>query len=355
MKTLRKFISIAVVSALISVGAATSAHADTLVPAATETAATVTVDAVITDLLDGGQLYTYNLPDGGTMVVPYPDANFNPLTASDAELEELYFDPRPTSPKELSSWTSIMEHYDRGEAPNPQIILPESSGLTLSTAYNRLWSGWEVGQPATQASTYLAVQGTFKVPTVTATTSCTSDRFGIWLGLGGNSTVRNDLVQQGLIWCWGPQADFRPFLEFADTQYARDFCGYSSWTISSGHDVFQSLSYDTRAGVAKFWLSDLGQNGVTHNCAWPKISNWDFNGATAEWVIEALASSYPNYYKVVWTGAQAETSNDLLFHSIGSQPYIKVLNGTPGQTQCQAVSSVTAGDTFTITFLNPTC
>ncbi len=346
-----------ILPALLILTGGQAAHADeTQTTASSSLAATeVTITAVVTELPEGGQLYTYNFPDGGVMIVPYPAADFNPLTASDRELEELYFDPRPAALEELATWTSIMEHYERGEAPSTQIRVPDTSGPTLSTAYGRLWSGWEVGQPGAQAATYLAVKGTFKVPTILATSSCTSDRFGIWLGLGGNSSASNDLVQQGLLWCWGTQPNFRPFMEFANTESAQYFCGYSSWTISSGHEVFQSLSYDTRAGVANFWLSDLGPNGVTHNCVVPKPAGWNFNGAMAEWAIERAASTYPDYNNVVWSGAQVETSNDLMYHSIGSQPNIKLFNAASGQPACQTVSSVGTGDTFTIGFLKPTC
>ena len=351
MKTLRKFISIAVVSGLISVGAATSAHADTLVLAATETVATATVDAVVTDLSDGGQLYTYDLPDGSVMSVPYPPADFNPLTASDEQLAQYDIEPKPTDPTGAQLWAQRLASYYRGESPSTTLEVPLPNSPSFATIYNSPWVGWEVGQPGVSASTYLAIHSNFTVPTVQGL--CASTQFGIWIGLGGNSTATNDLVQQGLGWCWmqqsgPPTPGFHPFLEFANTQLAVAFCGQLNWTLGATHDIFQSLSYDSRAGKANFWMQDLAPGGATHNCALTKPSGWVFNGATAEWVIEDTQTTYPNFSDIVWTNAQVETSSDLMFHSIGTQAYYKRLPGPSGTSQCQTVSSVTSGDTFTI-------
>lgn len=57
-----------------------------------------------------------------------PPTGFNPLTATNAELQQYGFPSRPTSPGALATWTAMMEHAKTYVPPNP------TPGVAFSTA-----------------------------------------------------------------------------------------------------------------------------------------------------------------------------------------------------------------------------
>jgi hypothetical protein len=356
MKTLRKFISITVVSGLISVGAATSAHADTLVPAATETAATVTVDAVITDLLDGGQLYTYDLLDGSVMTVPYPPADFDPLTASDEQLARYDVDPRPNSPIEISDWIKVHAAYVRPDRPQESIEVP-SVMSQAGTIYTSIWGGWMVGNMYMTVNTYVGVKGTFIVPSLSL--ACTGiNASAVWVGLGGASGLPNELVQQGVTQCnfhigstyWD---GWVPFYEYANTLDPKPLCMVKT-PIPVGHRVYQSLTFLTGVNIGYFYLDDLDDTKGPLSCHSTAPGGWQFNGATAEWIVEKPSLVLDNYNFVEWTGVQVQAYSDLNYYSIASQPHIKVQTGS-SSLLCQNTENVSNNSSFMTVWYASTC
>ncbi|ACV58557.1 hypothetical protein [Alicyclobacillus acidocaldarius] len=67
-------------------------------------------------LPDGGQEYIYYI-NGVKNVFPVPPKGFNPLTATDAQLREYGFPPRPSDPQNLQQWEQEMSHWKRTLPP----------------------------------------------------------------------------------------------------------------------------------------------------------------------------------------------------------------------------------------------
>ncbi len=356
MKAIRKFISIAAASALISVGAATSALADDLPPVSTEANVTITISALVADFPDGGQLYTYDLPDGSVLSVPYPPEDFDPITATAQQLAQYDIEPRPIEAAALEAWNATYSDYDRPSEPSLRLRLP-ASGTLASTQYDSSWGGWEVGTINQTASTYVAIKANFVVPQIS--TSCNFySTSSIWIGLGGDTYNANDLLQQGLTRCnfydsSGIFPGWLPFTEFAAKQYPLPLCG-STAPVPVGHTVYQNMSYQRSTNTAYFYFDDQSVAGGALACHLTGPAGWSFNGATAEWIVEKSSSYFDDYGEVIWSNVTAETAADSIFHIISSQPHTKYQTGTAGAL-CQTTSNVTGNTNFTTTWVAPTC
>ncbi|MEO0023755.1 MAG: hypothetical protein RL196_196 [Actinomycetota bacterium] len=339
-------------------GTGQTVHADDVatVDDSTSTVSEVTVNAVVSQLSDSGALYTYNLPDGSVMTVPYPPADFNPLTASDRELATYDIDPRPSKAIDLQEWNTVHANYVRPNAPNAAIEL-KTSNSAASTAYQPQWGGWLVGSYGSTSPTYVAVKGNFVIPQIT--TSCNyASASSAWIGLGGYSGRTNDLVQQGVTRCdffnsSGLLKGWIPFSEFANTEMPMPLCG-SYAPIPVGHTIYQNMSFQRSSNTAYFYLDDQSVAGGTLSCHLTGPSGWVFNGGTAEWIMEKMSSYLDDYNVISWSNVQAETASDSSFHYISSQPYVKIQTGQPG-ILCQTTSNTSSNTNFTTSWVAATC
>lgn len=85
----------------------------------------------IEELDDGGKIYFY-LIDGVEHKFPVPPDGFDPLTASDEQLETYGFPPRPDKENidEYESWVEIMSCYK--STPVPEIELVEEDDIDIA-------------------------------------------------------------------------------------------------------------------------------------------------------------------------------------------------------------------------------
>lgn len=118
--------------------------------------------------------------------------------ATDAQLEEYGFQPRPTDVKALAEWEDIMSHYKRTPVPktihvrkkgtykskekmtsnNSMAYVPETAAL-LSTEASEIWSGYALKGNAGQ---YRGAQGKFTQPTLLSG-SPTDSELASWVGM----------------------------------------------------------------------------------------------------------------------------------------------------------------------------
>lgn len=116
-------------------------------------------------LSDGGKEYIY-AAGGVTMVHRVPPAGFNPLTASDDELDYYDLPRRPAAGPALDHWKDMMIHQ-KMVAPPPYLVGSHVSTLVLSRgsipsggsgdqSYN--WSGY-VANAGSGTNAYYYVQG----------------------------------------------------------------------------------------------------------------------------------------------------------------------------------------------------
>jgi hypothetical protein len=134
--------------------------------------------------------------NGTWLVKPNPPSSFDALSATDDQLRQYGYPPRPTDPNDYATWhhfvtspidwggpTCNQSAGVGGTRPNA------AGGVSSSTFSSTNWTGYE-----TTGATYLDAEANFKVPTgTTSTTSADSH----WVGIGQGSSTTHPLVQAG--------------------------------------------------------------------------------------------------------------------------------------------------------------
>lgn len=80
-------------------------------PACSPTGASPGAEPIeVRSLPGGGSVYVYEGADGTLSEFPVSPEGFNPLSASEGELEMYGYPPRPTDPEKLAEWEEVMAH-----------------------------------------------------------------------------------------------------------------------------------------------------------------------------------------------------------------------------------------------------
>src|SRR2546428_5394486 len=98
---------------------------------------------------------------------------------------------------------------------------------------------------------------------------------------------------------------YRPFTEFANGQNPIAFCGYTTWTLPAGQEIYQNMSFQTSNNTAFFYIEDE-TSGVVHSCSRTPYSGWHWDQNTAEWEIEAPTGTAVNFHSVSWSDVMTE-------------------------------------------------
>jgi hypothetical protein len=133
------------------------------------------------------------LNPASTMLVPTP--GFDPLTASDTELQARDFPPRPNGTADLAIWQRYAQKYLSGQvasclsmpadAPPPLPNLPKNFGA------NSNWAGWGVASPTlTDSDSHFFVQ---------PATGATTDEAAFWTGVDQGFSNADPLIQGGVV------------------------------------------------------------------------------------------------------------------------------------------------------------
>lgn len=269
---------------------------------------TVAVTASVTPIASGGELYTYDLPDGEVDSVPVPPVNFNPLTASASQLATFGFPQEPTTAAAQASWTAAMSAYKSEPAPPLNLYVSpgtlDGNSGAAAPVYDNAWSGYWAGTPG-GGTKYTGVSAVFNTPDITNPSNGTcndsagnSTSMATWVGLGGNSS---NLVQEGVTWCDAAldpagTPEWQPFTEFVLSDGSKwnptSVCANAGWTVGFDNTMFLNLNYSTSSNEANFFVEDES-TGVTHSC-WavpPGSGTWTFDGNTADYINEQVGGN----------------------------------------------------------------
>lgn len=304
---------------------------------------------------DGSSPTTYTEPNGSSMEMITPPKGFDPLAADEKTLAAYGFPLAPTDPEDYEEWYAAMKAY-RWSAPSTDAFDVPLGRPALEDAFGvSPWAGWVAGTYGVQSHTYVAIRGNFRVPTNTGTTCSTSNQVGFWIGLGGTggSYPYDNLVQQG-IECGnshvgGAGSPYRPFYEFANTDWPKAMCGQTSWTVAPGHMIYQNMSFQTSTNKAFFYTEDQGASGQTFACSYTPPSGWHWNLNTAEWIAEAPAYYSVNFGGVTFSNDRAELYSNSTWVTLGSQPHTMEVEGdtTAGRNyECIRPGAISSGTSF---------
>ena len=141
-------------------------------------------------LSDGGTSYTYDV-NGLTVVQYAPPANFDAVTASEAELAQYGIPPRPSGVESAaeSSWEAAWAHV---LFPPPTSFLVGDPFISYAASPD-IWGGWV----SPNSSGWADALTSWSEPSLGSCSKDSNNYGGIWTGLGGASSSPGDLEQVG--------------------------------------------------------------------------------------------------------------------------------------------------------------
>jgi peptidase A4-like protein len=142
-------------------------------------------------LTGGGSTVQYNV-HGATVRTFVPPAGFRPETASDAQLAEYGFPPRPADSTSLAAWQAEMSRW-RGSAPPPPFLA--ESNTSADTEYSPNWAGYVIESLPQDITIFNHAEGWYVEPSLSSS-RCSSNSVVTWAGLGGWNTS-GGLAQNG--------------------------------------------------------------------------------------------------------------------------------------------------------------
>jgi hypothetical protein len=321
---MKKLLTVSMITTLFL---AVTFHAQAQVAAADPSASQVSLHHVVRTNWPGVYAFTQ------------PPADFDPLTASQGDLEAWGYPPRPG----LSEGAQALAHWS--EAANPALrrevpdlvrtqgvyhrpvtgleVVPSSSNYKAATATSNNWSGYAL-VPAAGAQALYSVSGRWTVPTVKqAPGTCSGgwDYSSEWAGIGGF----NDgfLLQAGSaanVFCdiGGNIPEYFPWLEWLPESQLVLYQNASTSTLYpfAPGDYLIVTVWATKftSGVSKTGnlnFADVTQGwsvALTFTAA--SVGGSEVTGQSAEWIVERTEvngslATLPDYVANPWWSTTA--------------------------------------------------
>jgi Peptidase A4 family len=222
----------------------------------------------VQSLPGGGQVATYQLASGGTTQERFPPAGFEPLAATNAQLQEYGF-PLPPSGDAYTSWFDSMADWKTAGSPGPFIVTdPDSHAANYDG--QSLWGGFSIEEPN---GTITGGGATWTQPSYGHTT-CGADNSYIWAGIDGVG-YGGPLVQGGTV----ASSDGNNNRLFWETTSATGVLFFSNNPISSAGDSISSyIAYDGSNNYSIYVEDNTnGQSGTEY----PNVSGYAGNSFEA--------------------------------------------------------------------------
>jgi hypothetical protein len=203
---------------------------------------------------DSGTLYTYTTSSGTTLTQTRPPADFDPSTASAADLDFYGIPTEPADTADQGSWMTMVNNYTGFAAPGgctPAVSVIDQLNTTKSN-----WAG-EVAQNAY----YTGVQSNFVLPT--DNNNCpsgdmTSD--ALWVGLSGYSS--GTVIQNGASDDWVYPGDNEWYWWWELYSASDNQRQAVDGSMSPGDNIVAKTTYSETTGKATFywdnyWLGSM--------------------------------------------------------------------------------------------------
>lgn len=240
-------------------------------------------------LAGGGTSYDYTV-DGMQVQFYVPPAGFDPATASDAQLDEYGFPPRPAAGSSDTTWSQEMSDWTQSIAP-PEFLERTNDQSLTKTSGN--WSGYAItGNPGS----FTHAEAWYSEPTISSSV-CPTTAESAWAGIGGFST--SPLAQAGTAWGQPGIGNHQAWWEILPS-YAVPVPLYAT----AGQPFDASVRKVT--GGYRFWLENLSNgNTVAFN-----VASASYDGTSAEAVVErpsinGVISNLANYGTMTFIEAEA--------------------------------------------------
>jgi len=294
-----------------------------------------------TDPPNGGTTYTYHMgTNTATFRVPPP--GFNPLTASNVELEYYGLPPRP-SPLDVDAFRTWVADYAgvHFEAPPPFLaevpvdkaaFTPRTGGEQSRTlAFSgcvSCWAGY-VDQHASH-NNYTVASVQFTEPRI-GPSRCSNDGEFIWGGIGGYGVQQ--LGQDGTAWGSTGIGDHQAWTEVLPDQpgvvpvnlFATPGGSFLATTIWQGDIGYKQYDWNL--------VNEATKRGISFF-----TSSTSYNGSTVEAIVERpMGDNLANFGTIPFTKVQEEIGSGNLTAFSNSAFPMNIYNST-GSKQLDSLS-----------------
>ncbi|MGA9695926.1 MAG: G1 family glutamic endopeptidase [Dehalococcoidales bacterium] len=216
-----------------------------------------------------------NPPATVAPALPSPPSNFNPLTATNAELQQYGFPSRPVDPAALAQWENVMSHCKYYGKPEQTPSDTTSFGLQKPINYSYNWAGFATTSLDNNGATFTEASGYWTQPNYLDTF------YGdpiLWTGIGGyqqgNPIVQAGTDCNGTFW----HAPVQNICWVEDFPYRRLWESYP--VITPGDNIFVNVTYGGTVSTAFF--ADLSNGQYTSVPFWTP----DYDNTSAEYIWE---------------------------------------------------------------------
>jgi hypothetical protein len=261
---------------------------------------------------------TIKLENGLTVATFAPSANFNPLTASAADLAANGFPSMPDDPKHRARYAQVFGQIKNKFTyvePTFRINADRSHGPRKATAAGTQtssnWSGGVVSPPSGQSFKW--IEGDWIVPDVDAPTEGKWYYCATWIGIDGDGSgdvfqagVESDVYRKGT----AVTKSFYPWWEW----YPISEVQITNLTFNPGDMVTMILCSSQGAGSTTGTVFFTNRTtGASTNLTLTAPTGTKLVGNCAEWIVEAPTvggsqSALADYGEVFFSVAEAVTN-----------------------------------------------
>ena len=285
--------------------------------------------------------HALNLP--GATTTDAPPAGFDPITASDADLDLYKLPPRPnqnTEPKAYASWVKAMQHSKarivpkleqttifhgpanvvKNAKPSAEQGMSAPNGQLSNVSYSSNWSGYVDFSGATSygSTSFYYLVNTMVVPVAQqAFGACTGgwDWGSEWNGIDGWGSP--DVLQAGVefdAYCSG--ATRASYYSAWYEWYPYGEVRISGFPVTAGDDIFVEV-WHTSATQGYAYLVNYNNNQSVQ-VGFTAYPGYPLRGNSAEWVIErptvgGSLATLTNYEMIPFWDAYAYTESSVFY------------------------------------------
>jgi peptidase A4-like protein len=266
----------------------------------------------ITMIEGGGKKYSYALPGSSDefITVSEPPQGFDPLTASDAELQTWGFPPRASNAAGMEAWRELVGSYHGATfREGCRQTNPDREHGYLGEEFAANWSGYEDTANITLSPRkWHGVFGRFYIPSDHG--SCSNSGVSDWVGLGGDHSgrfmqtgteTRNGNYVVAWIEWWAGESNFEyNILNKAGEPFLVEATNYVRMSLYYNYELEEYYVYITNDHTGQ---TELVQGHIGHQF---------YDGSTAEWIDEPEGPLL-NFGEVNWYNAQTQNGfNEVL-------------------------------------------
>lgn len=287
----------------------------------------------VTEFPDGGKDYIYHI-DGMEHHYLVPPEGFNPLTATDEELERYCFPSRPKarSGADYDDWASLMGNYSG--TPEPGLSIQETSvdeGPSPKLVTPTNWSGYS-SKLIDESKFYTQAQMSFQQPAITVRDPNNLNSY--WVGFGGalrNGVQSKKLAQAGT--CTQLMSTHNAFYQLKGTNNANTrMVKLSNLPVKAGNKIYVYITFEKANNKFTYYIANNSTGKSASGYVNTYAASDVFDGTTVEYVVERCRDSNGNLFNLGNYGSVTFTNCNAMLNTGNSWISLSKLDGLQKET-----------------------